>query len=69
MARAGSADLPDGESEIFFAGGLDKVLVICPTGSFRRTGDRFCHSGIAGWHCANGRVRLASSKQIGGRLI
>jgi hypothetical protein len=30
--RAGSADLPDGESGIFFAAGLDRILVICPTG-------------------------------------
>jgi hypothetical protein len=34
MARAGSADLPDGESEIFFARGLDRFSVICPTGCF-----------------------------------
>jgi hypothetical protein len=33
MARAGSADLPDGESEIFFGRGLDRILVICPTGA------------------------------------
>ena len=33
MARAGSADLPDGESEIFFADRLDRFLVICPSGS------------------------------------
>src|SRR3954452_23905255 len=32
MARAGSADLPDGESEIFFARRLDRFLVICPSG-------------------------------------
>ena len=35
MARAGSADLPDGESEIFFAGGLDRKSVICPSGNAR----------------------------------
>jgi hypothetical protein len=34
MGQAGSADLPDGLSEIFFAGGLDKLLVICPSGQF-----------------------------------
>ena len=33
-ARAGSADLPDELSEIFFAGGLDSFLVICPAGIF-----------------------------------
>jgi hypothetical protein len=32
MARAGSADLPDGESGIFFWIGLDRILVICPSG-------------------------------------
>ena len=32
MARAGSADLPDGESGIFFAGRAGQVLVICPSG-------------------------------------
>jgi hypothetical protein len=36
MARAGSADLPDDESEIFFGRGLDRILVICPTGSAQR---------------------------------
>jgi hypothetical protein len=36
MAQAGSADLPDGESEIFFAGGMDKFWVICPTGGSKR---------------------------------
>jgi hypothetical protein len=29
-----SADLPDGLSGIFFARGLDKLLVICPSGQF-----------------------------------
>jgi hypothetical protein len=33
MAQAGSADLPDGESEIFLREGLDRILVICPTGA------------------------------------
>ena len=36
-ARAGSADLPDGESGIFFARGLDRFLsrrLICPSGRF-----------------------------------
>jgi hypothetical protein len=28
--------LPDGLSEIFFAEGLDRFLLICPTGSVRR---------------------------------
>jgi hypothetical protein len=43
MARAGSADLPDDGSEIFFVMGLDRKLLICPTGknpipsSFRGT--------------------------------
>jgi hypothetical protein len=32
--RAGSADLPDGESEIFFSKGLDRFLLICPSGWF-----------------------------------
>jgi hypothetical protein len=30
--RAGSADLPDGLSEMFFVGGLDRILLICPSG-------------------------------------
>ena len=34
--RAGSADLPDGESEIFFEIGLDRSLVICPSGQLSR---------------------------------
>ena len=29
--RAGRTDLPDGESEIFFAGELDRILLICPS--------------------------------------
>jgi hypothetical protein len=29
-----SADLPDGESGIFFAEGLDRNLLICPPGKF-----------------------------------
>ena len=33
MGRAGSADLPDGESEIFFGRRLDSFLVICPSGN------------------------------------
>ena len=33
MARAGSADLPDGESEIFFASGIDRKM---PDGQIRR---------------------------------
>jgi hypothetical protein len=35
--RAGRTDLPDGESEIFFAAGLDRFLsqrLICPSGRF-----------------------------------
>ena len=35
--RAGRTDLPDGESEIFFSGGLDRFLLrrlICPSGRF-----------------------------------
>jgi hypothetical protein len=32
MGRAGSADLPDGESGIFFALRLDRFLLICPSG-------------------------------------
>jgi hypothetical protein len=32
--RSGSADLPDGKSEIFFGMGLDRSLVICPSGQF-----------------------------------
>src|SRR3982751_421668 len=36
-ARAGSADLPDEESGIFFVRGLDRISVICPSGSFRLT--------------------------------
>jgi hypothetical protein len=39
--RAGSADLPDGESGIFFVRGLDRKLVICPSGCFYRT-DLLC---------------------------
>jgi len=35
MARAGIADLPDGESGIFFSGGLDRKSVICPSGTAR----------------------------------
>ena len=37
MGRVGRTDLPDGESEIFFAGGLDGFLsrrLICPSGRF-----------------------------------
>jgi hypothetical protein len=34
MGRACSADLPDGLSGIFFARRLDRLLVICPTGTF-----------------------------------
>src|SRR5580765_8119497 len=34
--RAGRTDLPDGESEIFFAGGLDRILLICPSGASTR---------------------------------
>src|SRR6476660_5372676 len=30
MARAGSADLPDGESEIFVVTGMDRKVLICP---------------------------------------
>ena len=30
-ARADSTDLPDGESEIFLAGGLDRLSLICPS--------------------------------------
>jgi hypothetical protein len=33
--RAGSADLPDGLSEIFFRKGLDRFWVICPSGTKR----------------------------------
>jgi len=33
MARAGSADLPDGEIEIFLPNGLDRFLLTCPSGS------------------------------------
>src|SRR4051812_25080244 len=35
MARAGSADLPDGGSEIFFSKGVDEIFtrqLICPSG-------------------------------------
>jgi hypothetical protein len=32
--RSGSADLPDGKSEIFFGMGLDRSLVIFPSGQF-----------------------------------
>jgi hypothetical protein len=35
MARAGRTGLPDGESEIFFAKGLDSFLLTCPSGAFR----------------------------------
>ena len=33
--RGDSADLPDGLSGIFFSRGLDRFLLICPTGSVR----------------------------------
>ena len=33
MARADRTDLPDGESGIFFAMGVDEFLVICPSGT------------------------------------
>jgi hypothetical protein len=33
-ARIEITDLPDDGSEIFFGGGVDRVLVICPTGCF-----------------------------------
>ena len=33
MGRAGSPDLPHGESEIFFRRRLDSFLVICPSGN------------------------------------
>jgi hypothetical protein len=33
--RAGSADLPDGLSGIFFSKGLDRFLLICPSGTKR----------------------------------
>jgi hypothetical protein len=36
MARAGSADLPDGESEKFLRDGLDRFLLICPVGQNTR---------------------------------
>jgi hypothetical protein len=42
--RAGSADLPDGESGIFFEGGLDRKSLICPSGKNPR---RHCES--VGW--------------------
>ena len=38
--RAGSADLPDALSGIFFARGLDRFLVICPPGCFAARGYR-----------------------------
>ena len=36
--RADSADLPDGESEIFFVRGMDRKLLICPSGFFCASG-------------------------------
>jgi hypothetical protein len=56
MAQAGSADLPDGESGIFLRVGLDRKLLICPSGT------------ILTRHCeptgrANARPMTGSAKQ------
>src|SRR3954447_2172486 len=59
MAQAGSADLPDGESEIFFGRGLDSFLVICPSrlGKYSRRPSTRRISFAVGAHAA-GRRRI-----------
>jgi hypothetical protein len=75
MARAGSADLPDGKSEIFFGRRLDRFLVICPSGIRHPEHDPEKRVGLAfdrpeadfkcqlGWHSASRYDQIAADDQ------
>jgi hypothetical protein len=65
MARAGSADLPDGESEIFFASGMDRKM---PDGQIRCWGPQRWFGNAALYHArAKQPMKGATAIMIGGR--
>jgi hypothetical protein len=61
MARAGSADLPDGESEKFLREGLDRFLLICPSDCFRR--------GITTNQAAIAALFRVVNRRVGGKQL